>query len=241
MKYIQKYQSFIGVSFVVLAIYIFGYLFAENNGAFEENRYTDNEKNYSVSNAIGNGNKIIFSIFTAIGVLLILMSHVEFKIYANKFSMASKGLMMFLLLAIGALVIAIAYINPLRDDIDKEKADSYNGKHVILAAVAFSLVSLYVLLTGIVLLRLQCDGISQLMIMLTVLTNLAGLIGCVVFAVQKDKWGHKGITTDPNDTNKTKIENAGRLFEIAENLQVVSLLLIVLLAGWSEKRYNKNC
>lgn len=235
---IQKYQSLIGVSFILFAIYIFGYLFAENNGAFEEHRYTNSEKNYSVSNAIGNGNKVIFALFLFLGLFFILLSHTQFKIYGSKFSMTSKGLMMFILLVIGMLVTTIAYINPLRDDIDKEKAESYNSKHVVLAAITFSLVSLYVLLTGTVLYRLQNDGIAKITIILTVLTNLVGLIGCVIFAVQKDNWGHKGITTDPNNTNKHKIENAGRLFEVAENLQVLSLLFIVLFAGWSEKRYN---
>ena len=236
----QKYQSLIGVSFILLAIYVFGYLFADNNGAFEKNRYFDDEKNYSVSNAIGNGNKAVFILFLFLGLFFILMSHTHFKIYGTKSSMSSKGLMMFILLVIGALVTSIVFINPLRDDIDKEKAKSYTDKHVVLASITFTLVSLYVLLTGTVLYRLQNDGIAKITIILTVLTNLVGLIGCVIFAIQKDKWGHKGVTDDPNDANKHKIKNAGRLFEVSENLQILSLLFIVLFAGWSEKRYNSK-
>ena len=235
--YHHRYQTTIGVLFILVSIYIFGYLFASHNGAFDKHRYedVDDAKNYSVSNAIGNGNKELFSIFVSFGLLLILLSHGEFRIYSTKYSITSKGLMMFLLLAIGALVISIAYINPLRDDISEEKSDSYNSKHVILAAIGFGLVSFYVLLTGVLLLRVQCDGLSKALIITTMLINITGLSGCVYFAITKDKWGHD------KKKNSKKIKRSGILFEVCENLQVISLIFIILYAGWSEKKYKTKC
>ena len=138
---IGKISATMGVFFIIVSIYFLGYLYTDKNktpNAFVLNENDGGYKDYSVSNAVGNGQKEAISVLVFLMLISILIS-----IHARegRFLIARY----ILITIVSILLILIVYINPLRLDInDSEK---YNNAHMGLAVVAFLLNAIYIGLT----------------------------------------------------------------------------------------------
>ena len=132
----KKYSTLLGVLFLFVAVYITGYAIAYKNKAFDKSGFY-HDRNLTVSNAVGNGEKEAVATLSFIGALIIIFSLYKTNIYPSD---NIKYIMMFSVLLIGSLFVSIIYINPLIQGLDKEKMDDYDKKHPILAGVAFLIV-----------------------------------------------------------------------------------------------------
>lgn len=215
-----KYSALTGVFYLLIAVYITGYAIASKNNAFDKSGFY-HDRNFTVSNAIGNGEKEAVATLSFIGALIIIYSLYKTNIYPNN---NVKYIMMFSILLIGSLFVSIIYINPLIQNLSKEKIDDYDKKHPILAGVAFLIVLLYVAANSYFMVSRDKNMNTKLILGGIVLLNIAAFITCIVSTLEKNRWGY-------DITNANKVKTAGILFEISENVQLLCLLTIITYVG----------
>lgn len=215
-----------GVGCILVAIYFLGYLYTSQNrnpNAFVENGehgYND----YSISNAIGNGQKEAITFFVVLMTILVTM-----LIYRRKGKYFIARLVLFPIL--GILLILVIYINPLR--LDLEDRENYTDAHVVIASIAFTL-------------NLIFSGLNYHSFKITyqpnlkwyksyfyylIILNLLFLIFCLF-----------SIASEQKENKKGKWNAGGKYsysFAIFENLQLASIITVILFLGFfKEEKYK---
>lgn len=126
------YLSVFSVLSILIGIFGFGYGWTENKYGFTDD--------FSVSYAIGNGEKPAITAFIVIGTLLALV-----LIGLRKGAFMITRLIFVILIA--ALLIALMYINPLIIGEFPEDTDKVNQEHGALAIAAFTSALIFNILT----------------------------------------------------------------------------------------------
>lgn len=223
----KKVFALSGVFLLLISVYITGYAVASSNKAFRK----DIVRNYTVSNAIGNGQREATAVLSFTATLCIIISLYYTDIYKNSNNV--RYITMFLLLLIGSLFVSIIYINPLIIGLSDKKEEDYDKKHPILAVAAFFLVLFYTLLTSTLMYKyLNLTYRQKVLLGIIVFINIVGFIICLASAVEVKKWGI--------ETSRGMVDE--KLFEISENIQVIALLMIILYIAFVSKTkdINKN-
>jgi len=215
-----------GVGCILVAIYFLGYLYTSQNknpNAFVQNAekgYND----YSVSNAVGNGQKEAIS-----GLVVLMTILVTMLIYKRRGKFFIARLVLFPIL--GILLILVVYVNPLR--LELKNRESYTDAHAAIAVLAFLLNSVFIGLTYHcfkITYQPNLEWYKSYFYYLTIL-NVLFFVFCI-FSILMDKKEHKN----------GKWNAAGHYsysFAIFENLQVASIITVILFLGFfKEEKYK---
>lgn len=223
----SKIFSFLAVTFIIIAIYFFGYLYTSKDktpNAFEYNKNKGGYYDYSVSNAIGNGQKEVISVLVGFMLIFILINIYERK---GKFWIYRS----IIISVISILLVLIIYINFLRMDVSNP--DKYKEPHMVLAVFAFLLNSIYIGLTYHVLKLTYQPNKKWYKSFFYYLTGLNILF--FVFCLSSS-------LANTEEENKMKWRAAGEYsyaFATFENLQIASIITVTLFLGfYKDNQYN---
>ena len=221
----SKNFSSLAVIFIIVSIYFLGYLYtykAETPNAFVLNANEEGYEDYSVSNAIGNGQKEAISSLVVLMLFCIILC---IKERGGKYLLIRSVIITIIVI----LLILIIYINPLR--LDVENHEKYSEAHQGLAATAFLLNSVYIWLTYIILKNKYQNDVKWYKSFLYYLAilNFFFFIFCISCALAGEK-----------DSKLGKWRASGNLsyaFAAFENLQIASIITVTLFLGFNK---NKN-
>ena len=219
-----KITSTVSVTAIIIAFYFLGYLYSSretpNPFEFDVDGVTErNYKDYSVSNAIGNGAKPgINSLIIFMTMLTVLLIYIRKGVY-YKVRMVLFGIL-------GILLVLIVYINPLIQGLSKSTEDNFTTPHFSLAGVAFVLNAIFIGLTCHAFKKEYQPGLKwyKAPIYLLLVLDIFFLIFCLASIAAEDdedkkgKWGASG-----------ELSNA---FAAFENLQLISVIVTILLLGF---------
>lgn len=219
-----KLISVASITAIIVAFYFLGYLYSsrENPNPFEfdVDRVTQrNYKDYSVSNAIGNGAK------PAINALIIFMTMLTvLLIYIRKGFYYKSRMVLFGIL--GILLVLIVYINPLIQWLSNKTENDFTTPHFSLAGVAFVLNAIFIGLTCHTFKKeyQPFEKWYKSPIYLLVVLDILFLIFCL-----------SSIAAEDDEDKKGRWGAAGELsnaFAVFENLQLISVIVTILLLGF---------
>lgn len=219
-----KLISVVSITAIIVAFYFLGYLYSsqENPNPFQfdvDGVTQRNYKDYSVSNAIGNGAK------PAINALIIFMTMLTvLLIYIRKGFYYKSRMVLFGIL--GILLVLIVYINPLIQGLSSKTENDFTTPHFTLAGVAFVLNAIFIGLT--------CHAFKKEYqpfakwykspIYLLAVLDILFLIFCLT-----------SMEAENDENNKGRWGAAGELsnaFAAFENLQLIAVIVTILLLGF---------
>ena len=220
LSYTNKSTQLLSIfSFILslVAVYMFGYgISMRERLVFKEDLHKIVD--ISISNAVGNGKHIFVSFFLVISMILnIYLINYRGGIFMD--------LRFYLVTLLYILTIIIVIINPFRKRIDSEKAKKYVYPHCICSTIAFSLLTIYIIITYYSLIK-SSRSITKYMIMifmLGILVQVIGYIGCIISKI---------IELDRK--SKKKWEKCGKwskAFAVFENVQILSFFISTLFIG----------
>ena len=205
--------SIISLIIFIVIIYFLSYLYASKQipNPFETNCTQPEHKDFTISNAIGNGNK-----YSIIPLTIIMIVLVSILIYMRKGLYYKLRLCIFII--IGLLFISLTYINPYYLCNKRQKT-----LHFILAAFAFSLNLLFI---GISCYALKNENTKwyRSPIYIIFLVNFILLILCFSLVLSEQKKEDK--------LHWNVAGRLGNLFAITENLQLIITMTIIVALGF---------
>jgi hypothetical protein len=192
----------------LLALYIFGYAL---------DKYKTDPDDFTISRAVADGNSITAAtiVFAILGSgLLIYLHHLR----GFKRRLLLRDI---IILAILALFISIIFVTPYQKDGTLSDNKAIKDAHIGLAAAAFTLVFAYNLFTYYIFYKIYNTRLPLILAGFNILI----FIGLFVPVIIADE-AHKVVTSqDENDA-------LGITFATFENLNYLSLLVIILLLGF---------
>ena len=217
--------SLIIVISAISLFYVAGYAYAALFTDAFKIRSENNEHyiDFSVSNAIGNGNRTFISILTAIILICAIIC-----IHARAGRLSLVRTVSFAI--ISGLLVAIVYINPLILSLDDKTRKKYSTPHFVLASIAFSISAFYIALTYFSLYKSMKKGktkkskLTMAVMIILVVVNTLSLIGCFASKmIEKQttkqlQWGVSG--------------ELSKSFAVFENLQILSLITTFVFLGF---------
>lgn len=219
-----KIISIASVTAIIIAFYFLGYVYSSqespNPFEFEVDGTTKrNYKDYSVSNAIGNGAKpAINSLIIFMTMLTVLLIYIRKGVYYKP--------RMILFGILGILLVLIVYINPLIQGLSKKTENDFTTPHFTLAGIAFVLNAIFIGLT--------CHAFKEKYqpseywyktpIYLLLVLDIFFLIFCLA-----------SMEAENEEDKRSRWGAAGELsnsFAAFENLQLISVIVTILLLGF---------
>jgi len=192
----------------LLSLYIFGYAL---------DKYKTDQDDFTISRAVADGNSITAAtvVFAIIGAgLLIYLHHLR----GLKPRIILRDIAIFIILG---LFISIVFVTPYQKDGTVTADVAVNDAHMALAATAFTLVFAYNLYTYYILYKTYKTKLPLILAGFNILIFIALFIPVII-----EEESSKVFTSQAEDNN------LGITFATFENLNYLSLLVIILLLGF---------
>ena len=192
----------------LLALYIFGYAL---------DKYKTDPDDFTISRAVANGNSITAAVivFAVIGAFLLIYLH-------HLRGLPSRILLRdIIILTILALFISIIFVTPYQKDGTISDNKTIKDAHIGIAAAAFTLVFVYNLYTYYIFYKNYKTKLPIILAAFNILVFIALFIPVII-----EEESHK-VFTSQSENNAL-----GITFATFENVNYLSLLVVILLLGF---------
>lgn len=192
----------------LLALYIFGYAL---------DKYKTDPDDFTISRAVADGNSITAAVivFAVFGSFLLIYLH---HLRGLKPRILLRDITIFIILA---LFISIIFVTPYQKDGTVSSDTTVNDEHMGLAAAAFTLVFIYNLYTYYIFYKNYKTRLPIILGAFNILIFIALFIPVII-----EEESSKVFTSQAENND------LGITFATFENLNYLSLLLIILLLGF---------
>lgn len=220
-----KYLSISIICSLLLALYIFGYLFTyldTNFLSFLRDNEGNRKKDYSISFSLANGNKIGLTLFFTVGFFLFICQ--LFHKFKNKNLKYIYYFINFLILIIYSLIISMIYYSPLEN-----KAKNFNNEkqneHSIVALISFTFnLILNMLITYLLFYKNDVNN-NKIYFYILILLQIIFYLSLI-------------IDIDYRHHNKTN-NYKDNYFPVAENINFLFIILSVALLSFKPLKKSK--